>query len=125
MTEATENLEKRFEEFLAAGRKRDEALEKRIAALEAQINQQNDKEKTEESSKYPKRIMRLSELVKLGYTKEYLMKQYRIRGQKFARKNRKGVYSWLHVQEDSVKGIRRELDECTRAGREVEGRWGR
>lgn len=86
MTEAKENLEKRFEEFLAAGRKRDEALEKRIAALEAQINQQNDKEKTEESPKYPKRIMRLSELVKLGYTKEYLMKQYRIRGQKFARK---------------------------------------
>lgn len=86
LTETKENLEKRFEEFLAADRKRDEALEKRIAALEAQINQQNDKEKTEESPKYPKRIMRLSELVKLGYTKEYLMKQYRIRGQKFARK---------------------------------------
>ncbi len=76
------NLEKRFEEFLA----RDEALEKRIAALEAQIKLQSDREEIEVQSKYPKRVMRLSELVKLGYTKEYLMKQYRMRGQKFAKK---------------------------------------
>ncbi|MDE6052487.1 MAG: hypothetical protein K2G55_01715 [Lachnospiraceae bacterium] len=82
MTEVKENLEKRFEEFLA----RDEALEKRIAALEAQINLQNEKEEIEKSSKYPKRIMRLSELIKLGYTREYLMKQYRIKGQRFAKK---------------------------------------
>ncbi len=30
--------------------------------------------------------MRLGELVKLGYTKEYLMKQYRTKGQTFAKK---------------------------------------
>ncbi len=32
---------------------------------------------TEETPKYPKRIMRLNELVEMGYSKEYLMKQYR------------------------------------------------
>ncbi len=41
---------------------------------------------TEETPKYPKRIMRLNELVEMGYSKEYLMKQYRTKGQKFARK---------------------------------------
>ncbi len=41
---------------------------------------------TEEIPKYPKRIMRLNELVEMGYSKEYLMKQYRTKGQKFARK---------------------------------------
>lgn len=83
MTGTEENLEKRFEEFLVEDKKRDSALEKRIAALEAQIKQQRE---AEEPSKYPKKIMRLSELVKLGYTKEYLMKQYRTKGQKFAKK---------------------------------------
>lgn len=41
---------------------------------------------TEETPKYPKRIMRLNELVEMGYSKEYLMKQYRTKGQKFAKK---------------------------------------
>lgn len=63
-----------------------EALERRIAALEAQIELRNCKEEVEGGSKYPKRIMRLSELIKLGYSREYLMKQYRIKGQKFAKK---------------------------------------
>ena len=40
---------------------------------------------TEEIPKYPKRIMRLNELVEMGYSKEYLMKQYRTKGQKFGR----------------------------------------
>lgn len=69
MTVVEENLEK---------------LEMRVAALEAQINLR--KESRDEVPKYPKRIMRLNELVKLGYTREYLMKQYRIKGQKFAKK---------------------------------------
>lgn len=39
-----------------------------------------------EASKYPKRIMRLNELAAMGYSKEYLMAQYRKKGQKFAKK---------------------------------------
>lgn len=83
MTGTGEDLEKRLAKILVESEKRDSALEKRIAALEAQIKQQRE---AEEPSKYPKKIMRLSELVKLGYTKEYLMKQYRTKGQKFAKK---------------------------------------
>ncbi len=76
MLARSEEMEKSFE-----------ALEKRITALENQIKLQSEAGGGEEiPKKYPKRIMRLSELEKLGYTKEYLMKQYRIRGQKFAKK---------------------------------------
>ena len=36
--------------------------------------------------KYPKKIMKLSELTKLGFKKEYLMNCYRTKGQRFAQK---------------------------------------
>lgn len=91
MKDLAENLEKRFEEFLIAGRKKEEALEKRIAALEAQINLQNKRNETKEITKYPRRMMRLNELVKLGYSREYLLKQYRIRGQDFAKKQNPAI----------------------------------
>lgn len=39
-----------------------------------------------DAPRYPRRIMRLNELVELGYSKEYLMKQYRRKGQTFAKK---------------------------------------
>lgn len=35
---------------------------------------------------YPKKIMKISELTKLGYTKEFLMNAYRVPGQRFAMK---------------------------------------
>ena len=35
---------------------------------------------------YKKPVMRLSELQKMGFPREYLFKAYRTRGQKFARK---------------------------------------
>lgn len=35
---------------------------------------------------YPKKIMKISELTKLGYTKDFLMSAYRVPGQRFAMK---------------------------------------
>ena len=40
----------------------------------------------EAGMKYPKKIMKLSELTELGYKKEYLMNCYRTKGQRFAQK---------------------------------------
>lgn len=77
MTVAESEIDKRLDNI-------EQAIYQLVRILE---NKQTDiSESSKAGIEYPKRIMKLSELTKLGFKKEYLMNCYRSKGQRFAQK---------------------------------------
>jgi hypothetical protein len=56
--------------------------------------------------KYPNQIMRLSELLKMGYSKQFLLEIYATKGQKIAWKNNPGKNSPIYFDTEELEKIR-------------------
>lgn len=59
-------------------------ISEKLDRLNERMDEFEGKNSSAPGTRYPKQVMKTSELIKLGFTKEYLMKVYRMRNQKVA-----------------------------------------
>lgn len=71
---------------------------------------------------YPKKMMKISELTKLGYTKGFLMDVYRIPGQRFAMKKNM-LKSNSVIMFDTNEFEKWRLKNLVTENKMIAGRW--
>lgn len=59
-------------------------ISEKLDRLNERMDEFEGKSNSVSGTRYPKQVMKTSELIKLGFTKEYLMKVYRMHNQKVA-----------------------------------------